>query len=55
MAQIAELVQKTVYLYSWRILTRSSDQPMRHTQHRYLYRPSAERLPRWMRRLWVWF
>jgi hypothetical protein len=25
------------------------------TEHRFVYRPSPDRLPRWMWRLWAWF
>lgn len=28
---------------------------MHDARFRYLYRPTPDRVPRWLRRLWVWF
>jgi len=28
---------------------------MRNQQLRYLYQPTTDRVPRWMRRVWAWF
>jgi len=27
---------------------------MNHAAYRYLYRPSRQRVPRWLYRLWAW-